>query len=151
MKRHGRRFDFFFLKWYKDEVMLKVKMCQRRKNKKQVPMLKVLHFAICNKNQIDHYKCTHILCVSKCNGKFGDYLLLNSIAIALNTSSFFCNVHDECSSFLDIVFFKRISFYFECLNWRFFLFFSFPLCIFSLFVHFFSFSGFFIMSFVLFL
>jgi len=68
--------------------MLKVKRWQRRENKKQVPMLRVLHFAICNKTQIECYKCTRILCVSKCNGKFGDYLLLNSIASALNTSFF---------------------------------------------------------------
>jgi hypothetical protein len=54
--------------------------------------------------------------LSKCNDKFGDYLLLNSIVSALNTSSFFGNVHDECSSFLEIVFFKRISFYSKCLN-----------------------------------
>ncbi len=94
-------------------------------------MLRVLHFAICNKKQIDHYKCTCILCVSKCNGKFWDYLLLNSIASALNTSFFFWNVHDECSSFLEIVFFKRISFYFECFNWRLLLFvFFFFLCAF---------------------
>ncbi len=68
----------------------------------QVPMLRVLHFAICDKKKINHYKCTRILCVSKCNGKFGDCLLVNSIASALNKRFFFFFVMSMMNAHLSL-------------------------------------------------